>query len=336
MKSRLLFFLLALVAIVAILSWLAISPTEVAPPASEPAPVPPLRFRLGLIPDHNLYEQRRGYRLLADYLDTHVHLNKNISTFTQGPPLRVELVTSSNYAGILNDFEDNEVDGAFLGSLVAVLAMDRCGAQVMIKTHNSTGQDTYAGTLFVPADSPLELPADLRGKKLAAVRTTMAGSIFPQFCFQQLQINDHDRPRILWSGTHDDVIEEVLARRADAGAVKDLRLDAWEREHPGNHFRRIATGPRAPENALVLSRSLSPEIAAGIVAALLHMQDDPDAAPVLQSLQVRRFETCHPSEYAALYNMIDALRHHWDETGIDGPPPASHAPAETSPRDGGN
>ncbi|HUO09462.1 MAG TPA: phosphate/phosphite/phosphonate ABC transporter substrate-binding protein [Phycisphaerae bacterium] len=320
-SRRFLLAFAALAAIFAALAWLAHFPTADVPTASAPAPVPAIRFRLGLIPERNLYEQRRAFRALADYLDSHVNPKSRLSTLDTGPSLHVELVTSSNYAGILHDFAHNDIDGAFLGSLVAVLAVDRSGAQVLVKSESHSGKDTYAGTLFVPPDSPIHSLADLRGKKIAAVRTTNAGSIFPLFAFQQAGIDRANEPQLLWSGTHDDVIEEVFAHRVDAGAVKDLRLDSWEQEHPGQNFRRLATGPRAPESALVVTRDLPPDLRDALAATLLQMNRDPQAAPVLQALQLNRFVPCDISEYTPLYDMLDAIAPRWSETGVDGPPP---------------
>jgi len=295
-------------------------------PADRVAPGPVsgvqgVRFRLGLIPDRNLYDQRLAYRALADYLQSHTHLGRGASTLDAAPPLQIELVTSSNYAGVLKDFADDDVDGAFLGSIVAVLAADRCGAQVLAKSQNLSGQDTYAGVLFVTEKSPISSMADLKGKKLGAVRTTMAGSIYPLFALQNMALAADARPEFLWSGTHDDVIEEVLARRVDAGAVKDLRLDAYEREHPDVKFRRLATGPRAPDNAFVVSRKLPSDLREALVAALLAMQKDPDAQGVLQRLKLRSFQPCTLAEYQPLYDMIDAVGPRWAETGIEGSAP---------------
>ena len=319
---RFVLIFLTLLGLFALLDWLGQGPNNgTTSRTSEQAERTPLRFRLGLIPDRNLYQQRQAFHALGQYLESHSRVRPATSTLDDPIALQIELVTSSNYAGILRDFANHDIDGAFLGSLVAVLAVDRSNAVILAKSQNRAGLDTYAGTLFVPQDSPITTLADLRGKKLAAVRTTMAGSIFPLFDFQEANIDSTAQPEFLWSGTHDDVIEEVLAHGADAGAVKDLRLDTWEREHPGSAFRRIATGPRAPDNAFVVSRDLSPDLRDALLATLLNMHKDPAAEPILQSLQVRRFLPCTLAEYTPLYDMIDAIVVRWRDTGIEGPPP---------------
>ena len=42
-----------------------------------------------------------------------------------GPVPQVELVTAASYAAVLEDFHEGKVDAAFMGSLLAVMAIDR-------------------------------------------------------------------------------------------------------------------------------------------------------------------------------------------------------------------
>ena len=318
---KVIYSLVVLACVLGLLAWLAKMPEKAPATASASTGRAQVHFRLGLIPDRNLFEQRASYQALAEYLDAHVRLNREPATANSGPQLHVDLVTSSNYAGILKDYDNGEVDGAFLGSLVAVLVFDRSGGQVLTKSQNLAGKDTYAGTIFTLESSPIKTIGDLRGKKLGAVRTTMAGAFFPLIAIKQAGFDAKSRPELLWTGTHDDVIDDVVAGAVDAGAVKDLRLDAYEREHPDVKFRRIATGPRAPDNALVVSRTLAPETRGAIVACLLGMANDPDGAAVLEKMKLRQFTPCTQKEYKALYDMVDEIRPNWSECDIEGPAP---------------
>jgi ABC-type phosphate/phosphonate transport system substrate-binding protein len=164
----------------------------------------------------------------------------------------------------------------------------------------------------------------------------MAGSVYPLFALQEAGLDGKALPEVLWSGTHDDVIEEVVAGRVDAGAAKDVRVGAYEGEHPEVKFRRIATGPRAPESALVMRRGISPDTRDAIVACLLGMAKDPAAGPVLGKLKLRQFEPCGIGEYGSLYEMIEAIGPRWGECGIEGPAPKLLAPPTGTTRTGGS
>lgn len=282
----------------------------------------PTRLRIGLIPERDLFQQRKAYQALALYLQKHL---------PSSPP--VELVTTSSYAGILKDFEEGRIDLAFAGSLVAILAADRFDVHVLLKSESPRApgkfESTYHGVLFVRDNSPALTVADLGGKRVAGIRTTLGGAIFPLYLLQQLPQNQAFD--VLWSGTHEDVIREVAEGNVDAGAVKNTRLEAFEREHPTIKFRRLAQSGAVPDNALLLRRDFPPDRRDALVASLRAMNTNPEGQAVLAGLGIRAFLPCTLAEYAPLYDMIDKLGPHWERLAISGPAPrAKPAPATRS------
>ncbi|MCY2926907.1 MAG: phosphate/phosphite/phosphonate ABC transporter substrate-binding protein [Planctomycetota bacterium] len=263
---------------------------------------------IGLIPErdplqiHEQYEQLARY--LADALDR-----------------RVELATMSTYEGVLADFAEKHVDAAFLGSLVTVLAIDRQGARVLVKPELADGTTAYTGVLIVRDDSPVKSIANLGGRQIAMVKTTMAGHLYPYYLLATMGLLDRpDASAPLWAGTHDDVIKAVIDGTADAGAVKNLRLDEGLARHPEWTIRRLATGPSVPTNALVVRGDMPAETAAKLAAALTDMGDNPRGREVLKGLGMRRFLPCRVEEYGAIYDMAVADQV-WARTGIGGPMP---------------
>jgi ABC transporter, phosphonate, periplasmic substrate-binding protein len=113
-------------------------------------------FRLGLIPERDIFAQRRRYRALADYLSGVLGLH-------------VELVTSNTYHGVLNDMARGRIDGAFMGSMVATLTLDQLNARVLVKPQTEQGVTTYRGVIFVRDDSPIQSVDDLAGVSIAVV-----------------------------------------------------------------------------------------------------------------------------------------------------------------------
>ena len=82
------------------------TPAESPVLATRPANI----IRLGLVPEHDIFALRKSYQKLAGYL----------SRKLQQP---VEMVTLHTYEAVLFDFKERQIEGAFLGSLVAVLAI---------------------------------------------------------------------------------------------------------------------------------------------------------------------------------------------------------------------
>lgn len=314
-----------LLGVVGVLVWLGSWPATDGPgPAAADGgstdASPDRVWRLGLIPERNIFEQRERYQALAGYLSRHI-----------GRP--IELVTLNTYLGVLDEFGDGHIDAAFLGSMVATLAHDRLGARVILKPVTPDGVSTYRGVLFVRDDSPIRGVADLAGHSLGMVRTTTAGNLFPVCELAELGLLHGDaRPTFRWLGTHDDVIQEVVGGQVDAGAAKDLRLAAYEAEHPEVKLRRLAVGEAVPNNALLVRAGSDPLLVDRLREALLTMHQTAEGASVLEKFGAARFVPCSIDEYRAVYDMAETLGPDWPEAGVDGPAP--RRPAERQPAAG--
>jgi phosphonate transport system substrate-binding protein len=265
-------------------------------------------IRIGIVPERDIFAQRRRYRVLMDHLETCIDQP-------------IALVTVNTYQAILDDFAQRDIDAAFLGSMVAALTMDRLGAQVAVKPQMIGGETTYHGVLFVGPDSPIVSLDDLRGRTIAAVRTTTAGELFAMYAMKQAGLLDApDAPRLTWVGTHDDVMMEVIAGRVDAGTVKDLRLAAYEASHSVT-MRRFVEGPNVPNNALLIRADLGETLGPTLSAALLSMHETGEGRDALAAFGATRFVPCDAQEYAAVYDMIASLADAWPRMGIAGMPP---------------
>ncbi len=264
---------------------------------------------IGLIPERDVFAQSNRYRVLADYLAERLDRP-------------VKLVMVNTYEGVLEDFADKNIDGAFLGSLVAVLAMDRFDAKVLVKPELPDGVSTYHGVIFTREDSPVRKLQDLPGHSIAMVKTTTAGHMFPGCVMMRLgQLSSHDRPRILWVGTHDDVVEKVISGQADAGAVKNLRLAAFAEAHPEWKFRELAHGNNVPNNALVVRGDLADTLGEELSKVLLEMKNEPAGRVALETLGFQQFVACRGQDYSAVYDMVECIASVWRDIGVPGPPP---------------
>ena len=274
---------------------------------TDPSAAPPLR--IGLIPERDIFAQRKRYSALCDYLQE--KLNRP-----------VKLVTANSYQAVLADFKDEQIDAAFLGSLVASLSFDRYQTQPIVKPEIADGVSTYTGVIFVRNNSPIRSIADLAGKSIAMVKTTTAGDLFPMFLLHDHGLYSHPNPpKIAWVGSHDDVVIQVMQGNVDAGAAKNLRIDAMEKAHKSIAIQRLASSKSVPNNALVLRKEVAQEIGQQLTNILLNMNQDENGREILTKFGAVRFLSCIQSEYAAIYDMTESLGSHWNETEIEGPAP---------------
>jgi phosphonate transport system substrate-binding protein len=286
--------------------------------AQSEAPVTKAALRLGLVPERDIFAQRKHYRQLADYIAHRIDQP-------------VELVTLGSYDQILADFADRQVDAAFLGSLVTVLTADRLGARVVVKPIGTDGAPSqYRGVIFVRDDSPVRALSDLRGKTIVMVRATSAGSLFPLCELRHAGLLDGpDAVKITWVGTHDDAVLNVLDGKADAGAAKDSRIDQVQRDR-SVIVRRLATSNAVPENALVVRADLADALSPRLTEVLTRMSSDDEGRAVLTDFGAGGFTAASLSEYRPVYEMCgDVNDPCWALQGIVGPAP--HWPVTAAP-----
>ena len=298
--------------VVGLIAWLGHMPPErgseslVVPPPAGPEKT---ALHIGLVPERDIFRLRKRYQVLTEYLGKRL-----------GRP--VDVVTVNTYQTVLQDFAERKIDAAFLGSLVAVLTVDRLGACVLVKPVDEAGVSTYRGVIIVRQDSPLQKVEDLAGRSVAMVKTTYAADLFPIWEMHRTDINHGATPpKKVWVGTHDEAILETLSGRVDAGAVKNLRLDAYEASHPEARIRRLATSEPVANDAFVVRADLAETLGVQLRDVMLAMDKDPEGVKALAGFGAVRFVSCSTDEYAPIYNMVEELGDHWDRLGIDGPPP---------------
>jgi phosphonate transport system substrate-binding protein len=263
-------------------------------------------LRIGLIPERDIFLQRKRYRALADH----------VSDKLDRP---VELVMMNTYANVLHDFAEKNIECAFLGSLVAVLAMDRLDVKVIAKPESVSGVSMYHGVIFVRDDSPVKKLQDIADCSIGMVRTTTAAHVFPGCVLMKLKLFGRaDEPRIVWAGTHDEVARKVVGRQIDVGSMKNLRLDDLLKRNPNWKIRRLAEGKCVPSNALLARSDVAAELGGKLTKILLEMDSDPQGRKTLDAMGMKRFIPCPAQDYAPVYDMTECIEPAWLKIGVSG------------------
>jgi phosphonate transport system substrate-binding protein len=320
------------VLIVGTVIWFGSRPASEHDGAAEPivGQGPASAVRIGIVPERDIFAQHRRYRALGEYLSAKL-----------GRP--VQVVTLNTYEAVLDDLRDKQIEAAFLGSMVALLAHDRLGAKVVLKTETG-GASTYRGVVFVREDSPIRSVAQLAGKTVAGVKTTTAGDLFTTLLFKQHGLLGPTAPanasdarattgsvamsapaRMTWMGTHDEVIRGVVEGSADAGAAKDLRIQAFLKSNTAIRLRELAVSAPVPNNALVVRVDIEPDVRADLVKVLLGMANDSRGQQELAAFGADRFMTCELAEFEPVCRMACDLGDDWARLGVSGPPPSRSA-----------
>ena len=95
---------------------------------------------IGLLPEMNVFKQKKRFAPLADYLSEHMGIT-------------VKMTMLSRYGNIIERIKKDDVDGAFLGSFTGGLAISQLGVIPLARPINMDGTSTYFGYIFARKDS---------------------------------------------------------------------------------------------------------------------------------------------------------------------------------------
>jgi phosphonate transport system substrate-binding protein len=256
-------------------------------------------IRLALVPEKNVFEQRRRYQYITDYLSEMMDMN-----FT------VEIM--SNYGNISEAFIDGEADAGFFGSFSYVLTHAKAGVEPIARPVWPGDNSTYRGYIFTRKDSGIETVKDMQDRSLVLVdRATTAGYIYPLFYLNYYGINNIEDyfSSISFAASHDAAAWAVYTGEADIGAAKDTIYKAMVEEYPDfkEQMSVIAESPKVPSNGLAVRKDLNPAVKLRIKSLLLAMHETPEGKEVLRDFGAVRFIETNNDDYTVLYTMVKKL-----------------------------
>lgn len=230
---------------------------------------------LALVPERNVFEQRRRYRPLCEYLSQRL-----------GVPVRIKWLR--DYDLVLSEIVEGRVDTAFLGSFTYALAdAGRCTG------HSPTGLARRQFYLLRPSVRAGRLRHQRRGvvkgKVLAMVNRDMTGGyLFPLVYFRRHGVDDIERhfSRVYYAGTHDLAAMVVFRGEGDLGAAKNHQYEELFASMPAfaRQMKVIARSADMPSNRLAIRRGLPARVVESLQAALLSLHEDPQGLAALRAL----------------------------------------------------
>jgi len=260
---------------------------------------PEQTLHIGLIPEHNLFSQKKRYEPLAEYLSGKLRA-------------RVELIILSRYGNIIENFVSNHLEGAFFGSFTGALAQRTLAVEALARPEYADGTSTYHGLIFVRRDSGITSAEDMKGKRFAFVdKATTAGWLLPMHYFKTHGIDDHRSwlKEAYFTGTHEGAIYDVLDGRADIGAAKNTVFRRLAKSDPrvSEELIILARSPDVPENALCVSKDLDDALKAKLKETLLNMHQDKEGKEVLDVFGALRFIPTTEEDYRIVFEFAETI-----------------------------
>ncbi len=255
---------------------------------------------LGLVPEINIFEQRKRYKPLIKYISGKIDI-----------PVRMKIYES--YFKIIESLRDGDADLAFVGSLNYVIAHHVAGAEVLAKPEWADGVSTYSGLIFARKGTGLTAdPSTWKGKKMALVHEfTTAGDLFQRHYMMERGFLKPNKllAEIHYEGSHDAAVMMVLKGDAHIGGAKDLvfkRLASENRELKEN-LVILAESDRVPSNGLVVSGFIDGKTKKRLKSVLLGMDKNAEGRAVLARFRAKRFLDTDRNDYKAVYRMMKGI-----------------------------
>jgi phosphonate transport system substrate-binding protein len=180
----------------------------------------------------------------------------------------VEVVIPLSAATILEGLANGTIDLGYLSSTDMVNARNRRLATILLAGQFEDGRTAYDSYWVVPADSPHQDIADLRGRPVAfASRTSTSGYVIPVHDLAQRGLlgprdsleSFFGRGHVIFGTGYVSAVERVLAGEAEAAAVSyyvldlDRHLSAAQRAQ----LRRLQTQGPVPSHVIAARATLN-------------------------------------------------------------------------------
>jgi phosphonate transport system substrate-binding protein len=222
---------------------------------------------IGLLPEINVFKQKKRFEPLAAYLSKHLGIPVNLTML-------------SRYGNVISRMKKEEVDGAFLGSFTGALAITQLNAEPLARPINTDGTSTYFGRIFVKKSSSINSVSDMKGKTLALVeRATTGGYVFPLAWLKHQGVDDIKTKNTIYE----------LMRRSDPRIDTELVV--------------LAESPRVPSNGLFVRENLGEEYKVQLKELLLNLHQDAEGFEVLRQLGAKRFVETDREDYKPVFDM---------------------------------
>lgn len=265
----------AIVACVALLASALVLPgaeASVAAPASEtpaPAAAPaewPDKLVLGLVPSEGSTDIVDRFKPMS------AHLERVLG-------VKIETMSSSDYAGVITAMGHKHVDLAYLGPKSYIEAATRAGAVAVAMELDKDGIPGYHGIIVAKRSSGWTKIQDLSGKTFAFTDpNSTSGYLVPLMHFKRDLKVDPKRffREVRFAGSHQASTLAVTNGSVDAAAANDLDLARVIKSGQVREDDLVVLwkSELIPGSPMVVRKDLPESLRAAITGALMMLNDD--------------------------------------------------------------
>jgi phosphonate transport system substrate-binding protein len=251
-------------------------------------------LRIGFLPYIAPSELVERYTPLADYLGQRL-----------GRTARI--VVTKNYADHIQNLKNGTIDIAFLGAATYVKAVEDNVALNLLARYEMDGKPFLHSLILVRQNSPLKTLQDMRGKRMAfGDPNSTLSHLVPRAMLLNQGLGTRDLAELGFLGNHENVVNNVLFGRYDAGAIADEVYTQFK-DKP---LRVLARSAPYSAHVFVSANHVTAAEAAQIAKLLQGLKDSPDGMVALQAIgpPVTGFVAATSADYEPMRQVFKQLR----------------------------
>ncbi|PID39737.1 MAG: hypothetical protein CSA65_07190 [Proteobacteria bacterium] len=258
----------------------------------ERPPGPALRFGMAPVFAKGSLKQQRHFGDLLRYLERTIDR-------------RVELAITKTYGDLAPRLVSGDISVASMSPLQFVRMRNAHPEVPMLAAVLNEGSSTYQAYLLVRTDSAIRALKDARGTRICYVdRGSASGYLMARYYLRQKGLDpERDFSTTVLSGSHEQVLRDLIAGRCDIGATfSEAYRNARKLKIPSSALKILCTTADLPLDVVCASPKLSTELRRKLKEALLAFvpQRDLGRAMVSDLFPITRFVIPSPKPFEAL------------------------------------
>ena len=224
----------------------------------------PKELNFGVIPVAGAQKLKDTFGKVADYLSKELGV-------------KVNLITPTDYAGVIIGMAHNHIDIAYYGPKSYVEAAKRANAEaVAVEIDAEAGIPGYYGYIITKRGSGLKTLKDIKGKIWAFTDpNSTSGTLVPTVMFAKKGLNPQKYfSRVIYSGSHEASILSVKNGKVDAASTNNLDFNrglgrAWKK----SDFNIIWKSSLIPGSPMAVRGDLPESLKMAIKGAFISYND---------------------------------------------------------------
>lgn len=217
------------------------------------------------------------------------------------------IIITKDYTGHIQNLKNGKIDIAFLGAATYVKLVEEKEPIRLLARYEMNGQPFLHAIILTRQDSPLRDLKGMRGKRMAfGDPNSTLSYLVPRTMLLDQGLDVRDLAEHGFLGNHENVVNNVLFGRYDAGAVAD-EVFAQYKDKP---LRVLASSAPFSAHVFVAAGHVTAAEAAQIAKLLQGLKDTPDGRAALQAigLPVTGFVAAKDADYDSMRKVFAKLR----------------------------